>query len=691
MKRVEPTHALPTPPPTLARLRPHELRAYSMLRTILIVSLAVALTTIESFHRRDVPGIVTHVGYLLTAATFLLGWGFTWWRAHTDHPIGLWCGVLFDIAVVSTLVYATGGPLSPFVVAYVAPPCLAAVYIGRSTGLIVAAVGAMVYAGLVAALHDGAILLLDGENLIDVPSGGLLFHVIGIVSSMILIAVGAHFVARRLSASTTLAEASAALAEEQRALLREIPDGILKIGVDGTVEYLNQAAARLLESRPETLVGTPLDRHLRTIGATPGVSCSPTTSLRTGELDVRPGDGSPPRHLHFTVRPVFDNRHELAGGFVVFRDVTTLRSAQEQLEIQERMARLLAGEGEEHLHKHYTKIKGFVGESAVMQRVFTLIERVARFDATVLISGESGTGKELVARAIHLGSDWSDGPFVPVNCGAIPENLLESELFGHRRGAFTGAEHDATGLFRRADGGTIFLDEIGELPLAMQAKLLRVLQEKKVRPVGGDSDIPVKIRVVAATNRNLRAEVRAGRFREDLFYRLNVVNIALPPLRERREDIPALVNSLLRTFATGRTPLPVVPPATMQLLMAYDYPGNVRELENILERALVFGGEVLLPEHLPEIMREGRAELPPILPIDPAPRETTIIETNETISFPLNLDLILAETERRYLELALAHTKGAKKKAADLLGLNFRSFRYRLQKFNIAIEKGEEE
>ena len=391
------------------------------------------------------------------------------------------------------------------------------------------------------------------------------------------------------------------------------------------------------------------------------------------------------------MRPVFDHRHELAGGFLILRDVTTLRSAQEQLEIQERMARLLAGEGEEHLRRHYTKIKGFVGESAVMQRVFTLIERVARVDATVLISGESGTGKELVARAIHLGSERSDGPFVPVNCGAIPESLIESELFGHRKGAFTGAEHDAVGLFRRADGGTIFLDEIGELPLAMQAKLLRVLQDKRVRPVGGDTDVPIRIRVVAATNRNLRAEVKAGRFREDLYYRLNVVNVALPPLRERREDIPPLVNSLLRAFATAGTPLPVVPPATMHHLMAYDYPGNVRELENILERALVFGGEVLLPEHLPEVVRErSMTDLPP--PPSIAVRtETTIIETDQPIEFPMNLDLILAQTERRYLELALAQTNGAKKKAADLLGLNFRSFRYRLQKFNIAAERGDDE
>jgi two-component system response regulator PilR (NtrC family) len=654
-------------------------------------ALGFSLATIDSFHRNDV-GIATQQNsFFLFALAIIAALGCTGWRAVRLTRAAFWSGVSVDGAIVSLLVYVTGGPLSPFLAAYLGLPCLGAIYQGRAAGLLIAGGCAVAYGALVVGLDQGLVTLADGGGLVHPPPGGLLLHLVGLASAMVLVAVGTFFVTRRLSASTSLAAASVALAEEQRALLREIPDGILKLSADGTIEYFNAAAARLLEAPPEALTGKAIDRHLRAVGATPGITCAPTTSLRTGEFDVRPGDGSPSRHLHFTLRPVFDKRHELAGGFLILRDVTTLRSAQEQLEIQERMARLLAGEGEDRLRKHYTRIKGFVGESAVMQRVFTLIERVARVDATVLISGESGTGKELVARAIHLGSERSDGPFVPVNCGAIPENLIESELFGHRKGAFTGADHDAIGLFRRADGGTIFLDEIGELPLSLQAKLLRVLQDKRVRPVGGETDIPIQLRVVAATNRNLRNEVKAGRFREDLYYRLNVVNVALPPLRERREDIPPLVNSLLRTFATGGAPLPVVPPATMQHLMAYDYPGNVRELENILERALVFGGEVLLPEHLPDFVRDRSASEAEQSQSAPRYPETTIIETDQAIEFPLNLDLILAETERRYLELALVRTNGAKKKAADLLGLNFRSFRYRLQKFNIAADRGDDE
>jgi two-component system response regulator PilR (NtrC family) len=307
-----------------------------------------------------------------------------------------------------------------------------------------------------------------------------------------------------------------------------------------------------------------------------------------------------------------------------------------------------------------------------MQRVFKLIERTAPSDATVLINGESGTGKELVARALHLGGEKAAGPFVPVNCGAIPENLIESELFGHKKGAFTGADSDNLGLFRKAQGGTIFLDEIGELPLHMQVKLLRALQDKRVRPVGANSDLPIDVRVIAATNRNLRGEVSAGNFREDLFYRLNVINIQMPPLRDRRGDIPLLITSSLKRLAKGAK-IPVVPPATMQLLLNYSYPGNVRELENILERAVVLGGEVILPEHLPEQIREPQVS---------ATRETRII-VDETLVLPVNLERILADVERKYIEVALIQSSGVKKKAAELLGINFRSFRYRLEKLSL--------
>ena len=244
---------------------------------------------------------------------------------------------------------------------------------------------------------------------------------------------------------------------------------------------------------------------------------------------------------------------------------------------------------------------GLIGKSKPMQRVYELIEKVAASNVNVLISGESGTGKELVARAIHYQGKRSGRPFVPVNCGAIPENLLESELFGHEKGSFTGAIQQKRGLFEVADGGTLFLDEIGELPPAMQVKLLRVLQEREIRRVGGTRDLPVDVRLVAATNKNLAKEVAAGRFREDLFYRLNVIPLELPPLRDRRQDIPLLVEHFYGR-QTGRGKVTITEGA-MRRLLDYTWPGNIRELENVVERCIVLGhgkelGEECLPDHI---------------------------------------------------------------------------------------------
>ncbi len=254
-----------------------------------------------------------------------------------------------------------------------------------------------------------------------------------------------------------------------------------------------------------------------------------------------------------------------------------------------------------------------IGKSEAMQKVFDLIVRVAPTDSTVLITGESGTGKELVAQAIHANSTRCYMPFIAVSCGALPEALLESELFGYERGAFTGAEHTKKGRFELADGGTLFLDEVGDISLKTQVDLLRVLQQREFRRLGGEKTIRVDVRILAATNRDLQQAIRENRFREDLFYRLNVISIRLPPLRERREDIPLLVNAAIRKYALemNREPIKVAPSA-MKLLMDYDWPGNVRELENIVERALVIGkGREIVPDDLPFTRKELGAEALP--------------------------------------------------------------------------------
>ena len=309
-----------------------------------------------------------------------------------------------------------------------------------------------------------------------------------------------------------------------------------------------------------------------------------------------------------------------------------------------------------------------VGKSKVMQQVFSLSEKVANVSTTVLITGESGTGKELIARAIHSLGNRSQKPLVPVNCGGIPENLLESELFGFKKGAFTGADKDKKGLFSEADGGIIFLDEIGELPPPLQVKLLRVLQENEVRPVGGSKTHRIDVRVIAATAKHLTEEIRKGLFREDLFYRLNVLPIELPPLRERIEDIPLLsqhfinrFNNLLNKQVVGITP------TAMSVLQCHSWPGNVRELENAIERAIVLSeSNMIYPEHLPLNVNQGS-------------------EIRSTIDFVTGYSLKKAKKrmEENMIRKALEETGGNRTQAARLLEISHPSLLSKIKEYNI--------
>jgi two-component system response regulator PilR (NtrC family) len=315
-----------------------------------------------------------------------------------------------------------------------------------------------------------------------------------------------------------------------------------------------------------------------------------------------------------------------------------------------------------------------IGRSPSMQRVFELVRKVAATRTNVLIRGESGTGKELVARALHNLSERAEGPFIAVNCGAIPESLMESELFGHRKGAFTGAIHERRGMFEAAQGGTLFLDEIGELDPSMQVKLLRVLQERKIRPVGQSAELSIDCRVVAATNRDLEAAVESGEFRNDLYFRLNVVQVVLPPLRHRPEDVPLLVDRFFERYnAHLPEPLEGITPEAHDWFARYDYPGNVRELENLVERAVTLEtGRRLGAENLPPTERR-RVSTP--VPEELGPEGA-------------DLDAAIADLERRMIEAALRRTGGVRKRAAALLGISFRSLRYRLEKLGIEVTRG---
>ncbi len=309
-----------------------------------------------------------------------------------------------------------------------------------------------------------------------------------------------------------------------------------------------------------------------------------------------------------------------------------------------------------------------VGKSKIMQEVFSLAAKVARHTTTVLITGESGTGKELVARGIHDSSPRSAGPFVAVNCGGIPENLLESEFFGYKKGAFTGADRNKKGLFAEADGGTLFLDEIGELPLLLQVKLLRVLQESEIRPIGSSGVEKVDVRIIAATAKNLAGEAAAGRFREDLFYRLNVVHVTVPPLRERKEDIPLLCDCFLKKYNIRlKSEIRGISPAALRRLVDYAWPGNVRELENTMERTMIFAEKkIILPEDLPHELAGVK-------------QERRLDDFFHTFS----LKKAQKQMERGLILRTLEATGGNKSKAAELLEISYPSLLKKIKDYSL--------
>jgi two-component system response regulator PilR (NtrC family) len=317
------------------------------------------------------------------------------------------------------------------------------------------------------------------------------------------------------------------------------------------------------------------------------------------------------------------------------------------------------------------QFSNIIGRSEAMLEVFKMIETVARTSSTILLSGESGTGKGLVAQAIHFQSLRRDKPMVSLNCGAMPETLLESELFGHMRGAFTGADANKKGLLEVAEKGTVFLDEIGEMSAVMQVKLLRVLQERRFRRLGGLEELQADIRVIAATNRDLAKAVADGRFREDLYYRINVIPITLPPLRERREDIPFLAEHFLAKYAEQMgKPVMTIARSAMDLLLLHDWPGNIRELENVLERAVALEATpTILPESLPPSIRGA------------GPRNGTPADGLPDSGF--DLEAHVKQIECSYIAEALQRAGGVQVKAAELLGMSFRSFRYYVKKYNL--------
>ncbi len=310
------------------------------------------------------------------------------------------------------------------------------------------------------------------------------------------------------------------------------------------------------------------------------------------------------------------------------------------------------------------RFENIIGKGDAIESVFRIMEKVARTDSSVLIAGESGTGKELVARAIHFTSERANGRFLPINCGALPENLLESELFGYKRGAFTGAMNEKVGLLKSADKGTVFLDEIGDMPLSLQVKLLRVLQEREVYPLGSNDPVSFDVRVLCATNKDLEAEAKAGRFREELLYRINVITIKLPPLRERKDDIPLLASHFLKKFERSLSRGGMrFSKGAMKLLLSYPWPGNVRELENTIERAAILAETDVIHSHdLPDKLRTNA--LPPGAEMD-------------------NGNVTLEDLEREHIKRVLGKVEGNKDRAAQMLGIHVSTLYRKMQRYRL--------
>jgi two-component system response regulator PilR (NtrC family) len=606
--------------------------------------------------------------------------------------------IAFDTALITGVIYLTGGIDSPFTFLYCLPIINSAVLLfGR--GAMITALGATIaYSGLLLALISG--LLSPSYPLPPVELDlRLAARLLSTTSTFFLIAYLSGILTGRLAQAELLLEEKQAerdhLAALQDTLAHTIGSGLVATDIEGCVTSVDETASELSGLPRADMVGTD-------IGTTfPALRLAQSARLRflQSTMAVEPVEfmhqpnGHGPLHLRCTAAPLKDTYGHPIGALYVLQDVTSLKILEDQPEAGADVE-ALCKDDLEAAAEVVESADGLYGVSPTIRQLREMIERVAVSDATVLIAGESGTGKEVVARAIHAHSPRRDKPFVAINCGAIPEHLIESELFGHVRGAFTGAVVDRAGCFRGADGGSIFLDEIGDLPLHLQVKLLRVLQERVFRPVGSETSVAVNVRVLAASNRDLTAEVAAGGFREDLFYRLNVITIELPPLRERREDIPLLIRHFLRQFSDLHDrKVNRLSVGAGRVLLQHRFPGNVRELENIIEHAVALSdGDTATEEHLPPYLVNGNGSR-----TEPANEHVTSQQTRvwtappppTSVSSSVDLERDLAEYEKAILLRALEQAGGVKKRAAELLGINYRSLRHRLQKYGLS-EGGEE-
>ncbi|MGZ8442598.1 MAG: sigma-54 interaction domain-containing protein [Candidatus Binatia bacterium] len=588
--------------------------------------------------------------------------------------------VTFDVFLITGIIWITGDSASPFSFLYNLAVINAAILLFYRGAFIAAGSSSVCYAAL----------LFWTQHWWQNGSGAALSWPLLVTT---VINIGSFFVIAGLSGflADKLGETQKLLKEKQidfqeldafkDALLQGIGSGVAITDSRGRINYFNQQAQSLISLGEAAVMGKRLDQIIL------GLRYDFQRGDRNGAVYIEelplPGLQGSQKQVRLTLAPLSDSNQQLLGYVAIFEDVTKQKQTEEKVRIEEELRRSreiqlpASSKGVDTMPFHF---EGVVGKSGGIEKIYQLIQKVAVGSTNVLISGESGTGKELVARAIHLNGPRQGKPFVAVNCGAIPETLIESELFGHVRGAFTGAVADHSGLFKQADQGTIFLDEVGELPLHLQVKLLRVLQEKSFTPVGASKAVKVDVRVISATNRDLRKELEEGRFREDLYYRLNVVHMVLPPLRSRKEDIPSLAHYFLQKFATSLDKnVEEISSGALMLLMNHTYPGNVRELENIIEHAVaVTNKNILTDEDLP-LQLIGVPSADDTDGID----RTTLGGAEVFFNKGLSLDVELETHEKCILLGALKRANGVQKRAAEILGINYRSLRHRLEKYEL--------
>ena len=594
--------------------------------------------------------------------------------------------MVFDIILNSAAVLLTGSLLSPMAVWYNLAIMGAAFVLRRHGAYVAAAISSITYGVLMNLVYYHALPTALGIEAPPPELGlGLVYHIAANIASFFSIAYLSSVLVERVASTQEKLRASEENFQRidtlQRVLVQNLESGVLTTDADGVIHSTNQAVATIIGRPANELVG----RRISEVFPVLRPSVGPKRLLDFGpipmEMSHRARPDAEEQTLRCTGAPLTDTYQNLIGSLFILQDVTALKKLSPEAEPEPTPE-------ESERRAKVPQIVGFLGRSQRMQHVVELIHKVAPTESTVLITGESGTGKELAARAIHSLSGRRDKAMVVVNCGAIPANLIESELFGHVRGAFTGAVSDRRGLFRSADGGTIFLDEVGDLPLALQVKLLRVLQERSFTPVGAQALVAVDVRIIAATNRDLEAEVAAGSFREDLFYRLNVIRVQLPPLRERTDDLPVLIDHFLARFAESlRRPQCKLSSNAMRRLLAHTFPGNIRELENIIEHAVALAeSDTIREDDLPLDMRNGT----PSGVVAPMVERPTGTDVDWMQVGSSNLDRELETIERRLLEEALRRAGGVRKKAAEILGINYRSLRHRLSKYGFGDNEARE-